>query len=629
MPRLARGARRASASTAVTIIVAAAVFWAGFDGGGYSVAGYTTLAIVVWGGITCSAAAGIAAYRPGRLGGIVGVALVAFAAWAATSWVWASARDDAYDETVRIVLYLGVFVAAVMAAARFERSAIADGLMLAVVGLVLLGLADRLLAPNAVPTLLETEAGGLNRLSWPIGYWNGFAVMASFGVPLLLRLIAHDERQRVRAAAVAAFPVLGAVLYLTSSRGGVVVAGFTTVAALTLTERRRRSLVAALIGGAAALAAVLFIRAQQALVNLPSAHAALWQGREATAVVVAAAVAAGLLYLIVERRIEAVRVTRRAIKGAVAAVVLVILVAIVVSNPKRRFEAFKQPPVAAAVGGTNATNAHLLSGSGNGRWQYWVAAFGEFRAHPLVGGGAGSFHTYWNRHRTIAVVIRDAHSFYFQELGELGVVGLILGGGAIWLSVAGSVAAARFRRRDAGATAAFAAIGLGFAVALALDWVWQLPIVPIVAVVALGTALTPGAEFVRPAAVRERVTTAAAAAACVAASFPPLLGAMWLNDSRAAVAAGHVAAARADARRVAMIVPWSADGRLQLALIDERAGLLGRARDDIAAAIRLSPDDWTLWIVQARLETLTGAVLEARRSLEQARVLNPLAAPPR
>ena len=84
----------------------------------------------------------------------------------------------------------------------------------------------------------------------------------------------------------------------------------------------------------------------------------------------------------------------------------------------RTYHSFTGPP----TGGQNL-NSRLFSFSNNGRTVLWHAAWNEFRAHPVAGGGAGSFQRWWLAHRTNGYYVTDAHNLYAQTLGELGLIG--------------------------------------------------------------------------------------------------------------------------------------------------------------------------------------------------------------
>jgi O-antigen ligase len=83
----------------------------------------------------------------------------------------------------------------------------------------------------------------------------------------------------------------------------------------------------------------------------------------------------------------------------------------------------------------------------------------------------------------------DAHSLYFETLGELGLVGGLLLGLFIFAVAAGTVAAARARPDDLVLPAAAAAMA-AFAVHAGVDWDWELPAVTLPALLLAAAAVT-------------------------------------------------------------------------------------------------------------------------------------------
>ena len=110
-------------------------------------------------------------------------------------------------------------------------------------------------------------------------------------------------------------------------------------------------------------------------------------------------------------------------------------------------------------------------------------------------------------------------------------------------------------------------------------------------------------------------------AACAEAL--PLFTQLEIGSSQAAVRAGHVDSAVADARAAVRLQPWASSPYLQLALVSEATGSLAPARVAIVRAIRRDRENWSLWLVAARIEAKQGDVGTARRSLTRARSLNP------
>jgi tetratricopeptide (TPR) repeat protein len=329
---------------------------------------------------------------------------------------------------------------------------------------------------------------------------------------------------------------------------------------------------------------------------------------------------------------DSVRVPRGLGWGVAAALAAIALGAVVAAHPVRRFDEFKQPPGALAVAHGDYVKAHLLSGSGSGRWQFWQAAVDEFDSSRLHGRGAGSYGDWWTAHGSLATSIQDAHSLYVETLGELGVVGLVLlllplGAAAVFVGRRLRALAPDAQVSVAGA----AALVCGYAVAAGIDWMWELTAVSVVAFAALAVAVGASEPDAAPARMRRRrrpllalgAASLAAGWLAICAAALPLLTHLEIGASQAAAREGRTVAALKTARSAVRLQPWAAQPYLQLALVSEQSGRLAVAETAIRRAIDRSPDDWHLWLVRTRIATKQGRIEEARRSLRRARALNP------
>ena len=84
-----------------------------------------------------------------------------------------------------------------------------------------------------------------NRLSFPLGYWNGLGIEIALAYPILLAVMTSRRSRLASALAAFPLPILAAVMYLTSSRGAFAAAVVGIVAFLLLTPRRWPALAAA------------------------------------------------------------------------------------------------------------------------------------------------------------------------------------------------------------------------------------------------------------------------------------------------------------------------------------------------------------------------------------------------
>jgi O-antigen ligase len=150
------------------------------------------------------------------------------------------------------------------------------------------------------------------------------------------------------------------------------------------------------------------------------------------------------------------------------------------------------------------------------RMRYWEVAWADYREHPLLGSGAGTFGEFWLDHGTGPGFTRTAHSLYLQSLAELGPVGLVL---ALAVVAVPLVALALSPRRDplvATATAGY----VTYVVHAGVDWDWEMPAVTLAGLFCGASVLVATRpDVVRPLARPARralVVTALAAAALAA-----------------------------------------------------------------------------------------------------------------
>ena len=615
---------------AVAIGVAAAVFALSYANGGFGTTTRAYAGIAGWWVLGAGAAIGMASARArvGRLGLTAVGLFAAFAVWVLISTAWASDAERTFAQFNQVSLYVVAFAIAIVLARLVPASVLVRG-----VALALATVAGVALVSRCFPSTFGLQTGTQilsplkSRLSFPLGYWNGLGIDVALAYPLLLSIMASRRSRVTSALAALPLPILAAVMYLTSSRGAFVAAGVGVVAFLLLTPRRWAALAAVGVAGAAGAVAVAVLVPKKALVNgdvdtplgvHQGHHAALWIG---IACVVTAAAWLGLTEL--GKRLPTP--PRRAGQATAAAIVVLAIVAIVLAHPVAKFDAFKNPNSASPGSSATQTQNHLLSSSGSGRWQFWSAAVSQFRAHPLNGGGAGSWQAWWLQHRSLHAFTQFAHSLYLEALGELGIIGLLLIGGAVIAAVAAAVRSAL--ALASGEVAAAAACGIAFFVAAAYDWVWQLAGIAVVGVGMLGFAI--GALPSARAAAWDRfgVVRPALALVAVAAILPQvvvLAAGIHISNSQSAVAAGNGARARSEALAAKAVESWAATPYLQLGLVSEAEANYPEASRWLDKAISRSRRDWSLWFIAARIEAKQGAIGQAKRDLDEARRLNPL-----
>jgi hypothetical protein len=620
--------------------VAVILFVIAYEDGGYGLASRAILAIALWWTIIVSVGLGLLPRaRPSRAALVVGGLLAGYMLWTLASTLWAPSPEDAFNEFNRASAYLAVYAIADLVGTRRTAGRWADGIAIAIAATGAVGLSSRLF-----PHLFSTRGLGIflpyavTRLSFPVGYWNGLGVFVGLGFPLLLRIAVVKSRSLLAALALVPLPALAAVIYLTSSRGGVVTAVVGTGLFVVATDFRWRAFAAVLAAFVGSALAVGVVGVRHTLVNGPlTSGAATSQGRSAVLLIAGCCILAGAILFAGDNLLAGRLRPGPAIgRAVVAAVLLAVVVGAAFSHPVRRFDAFKRPLATAGLPGLDPVQAHLLSGSGSGRWQFWSAAVREFEQAPLHGGGAGSYQSWWARHASFTYFLKNAHSLYLETMAELGVVGLLLIVGAFTGGVAAALRRLRSTQGEERVTlAALLGAFVAFAVAAGIDWMWQLTVVGLVGVVSLALlaaglpADAPRSVTVRNDGDRHRSRLAVGLAglgvawALICAQAIPWLASTKIADSQAAIRRGDPSAALKDAADARSLQPWAASPYLQLALVAEQTGDLRRAREWIASAISRDKEDWRVWLVASRLQRESGRPQQATLSYRHAAELNP------
>ncbi len=637
-PRLRR-LRRSHPEYAIA--VAGIAFLLAYDRGGFGLSTRAVTAIVAW--WTLLLGVGLSIWpraRVPRAAWIVGGLLATFTAWTFASTWWAESAENAFVEFNRASMFLAIFLIAVFAGTRGNVRRWADGLAVGVVGIAVVALVSRTFPSTfslqGFPVFLP---GVATRLSFPVGYWNGLAILAGFAYPLWFGLALRATRWWTRGLALMPFPPLAAVIYLTSSRGGVAAAWVGAIGFVAVTVRRWTAIGVVLAAGAGSIAAISVLLPRSELVDGPlRSHEAAAQGHEAFVLILLSSLGTSGLYALGHRLFGKLAPSPALSRVVLAAVVLALVATAFASHPAQRFETFKQLPVASRSADAGLVRSHLLSGSGSGRWQFWTAALHEWESAPVVGRGAGSYEAWWAEHASFSYFVRNAHSLYLEVLGELGLIGFLLLGGAF---ACGGIFAVRNTLRRAGDERVVAASLVGvvaaFYVGAGIDWIWQLTALSAIGLVCLGLLIGPAISAVELHRVRGEARArrgrlpgfAVGAAAlglgwfALCAQAIPWLTDLQIKESTAAVERNDGTSALKHALDAKNLQPWAASPYLQAALVQEQRLDLPDARKWIGEAIERNSIDWRLWLVAARIETKAGDIAAARRSLLRAEALNP------
>jgi len=633
--------RTPSIDTATAASVATAYLALALPHGGFAPAVIAAATILVW---WAALATLIVRRRRVQVPGAAlacGAALAALAVLGAVSLAWASDDGRGYVDVIRAAGYAGLFALVTVAVPPGRSRPWLVGLALGLVAVAVLALGSRF-----IPSLPDgsfvggVPIGAEGRMSYPIGYWNALAACMVLGTVLATWLGARASTRAGRALAVAALPLFGLVLYLTSSRGGVAVSVIALAALVAVGPSRPRLLAAVGLGALSSIGLALLARIEPDLIEDAGTQAASAHGTVMAFATLGVAVAVGVAWYLSDRFLERVNAPRRLVRGALAALALIAVVGAVAADPLSRLEEFDDAPIASDT----KAGARFTTTSGSGRSEYWATALDAFEEDPLGGLGAGGFQSYWDRYGSTDFVARHAHSAYLETLAELGLPGLLLLASFIAVALATGL-----RRRasspDGDAAAWLVLLGAG-CLSSAIEWTWELPAAyaPVILAAALlagratATSETP-AEGEAPTTVQQgegegrralplpRLGWGLAALAfggvtiCAAALL--LFGEAALDDSRDAYDRGDLEAAAQAAFDAGQLEPWAAEPRLQLALVKEAEGDLTAARSALSEARRLAPQDWRTAVVTARVAESQGLSRDAGKAITRARRLNP------
>lgn len=644
--------RRDWGEVATWLLAAFLVVYLGLEHGGYDPIPRDQIGIAVWWAVLLGVMVE-ALPAPGRTrASLAALGLLGgFAAWTALSLGWTESSERTAAELARVVAYLGVLVLGICLVTRRRGAArhVLGGVTFGLALLAALGVLSRLHMAWFPPNELGKILPGIEierRLGYPLGYSSAMGALAGMTLPLLLAATSWPRKLAVQALAAAAIPIAGLTLYLATSGTGAAVAGTALLAFFVLSPDRLPKLLtlAAGVGGSAVLAAA--VAGHDALARGLPTPAAEHQGTEVLWIGLAVCVAIGLIQALISlavRRVDRPSLLgirrREALIATAVALAFAIPVAIAAGAPhelSHRWEVFKSRGNGPGKEPSGASS--ILDFHGSGRYQFWESAVDASETAPWKGIGPGAFEFWWVGHGSYNGYVRNAHSLYLENLAELGIPGLLLIAGFV-LAVLG-IGTARSLRAPPGERlplAAATACAAGFAMAAALDWVWQLGALP-VAFMLLAAVAVSGYSLPEPRSGRNRRrrrsrrrnriwalrgVVAVVAVLAIVAIWRPLQGATAIRQSWTDASNGNLAAALDRARAAADAQPDAALPRLQEALILEQQRKLAAAAKAAKVATAKEAANWRTWLILARIEAERGKIDPALRAFARAHGLNP------
>ena len=533
------------------------------------------------------------------------LSLLALTAWMLLSTLWSSTPAAAVAYAAHGALYaalfgLGIWIAHLLG----SRSILALSPLVIAGAVVAIATVIVLATGTNVTWYLHSDA----TLRFPIGYRNANAAFFMICVWAALALGTEVKwRWQLRALAVGAGTILLELAFLAQSRGSIPAVVLAALVYLVLSSHRLRA------------AAVLALMAVPALPAIPTLLDVYRHGKADAAVVpllhdAARAVAGtGVLSLLIAALVLGAVAPRLRLRAGTVRTIswsAAILAVAGVLGGGAFFVAEHGGPVGFVnqraqefdkVGYPNLHGQGIRYGAniGSNRHDFWRVAIDEGLAHPLLGGGAGSFQTVYLRHRLSEESPEDPHSveaLMFSELGLPGIVALVV------FIVAAATAGWRSRRLDPAATGLVAGALAGatqWFVQASYDWIWNYPGITAPAIFVLGAAAAPA--LIDPAAARAarwRVSIGALLAVAAIVLIPFFLAERYLQRAYEE-SASDPHGAISDLSRAADLNPLEAAPLLAKGVIASRQGEETLALSAFHEASGREPEDFAPYLYLA------------------------------
>jgi O-Antigen ligase len=552
-------------------------------------------------------------------------AIWVFAAYTMLSAAWSESPSAAWEGAALTIFYAALFtLAAGTPAAGRGRAWIGAGLVL---GVVATGLISEV-------RLLSGDTGAFlaGRLNDPIGYRNGTAALFSFVAWPLVGFAAERGRASgFRAAALAAAVLSIGLAFLTQSRGMLIGLACGGIVSLAIgPDRVRRAWLALTVIAVIAVGSGALLAPYHGSGSGTGAAAAadIRHAGLILALLCAGSFLIGLFACVFDNGLRSPELSRGLRRAAIGGLILIVSAVAVgglvkVGNPASyaddKWDEFTEVEASTASG----TRLGTVSGP---RYDIWRVAVDQFGEAPLAGAGEGSFRFAYYRERQTDRNLADAHSLPLRLLAETGLIGTGLF--ALWLIALAVAIANRARLVGPGertAVAGLAAAGTVVVAQSSVDWLWLIPALFGLAVLALALAATSedDVEGARPWSLAPRALAGIVLFAAILSVGALFLSGVYIRKARQQ-ALTSPAASLASARTAAQLDPVSVTPLYLQAAALESEGKREAAREELLDALDLEQGNFVTLGLLGDLEVRAGNKARARGYYRRALALNPL-----
>jgi hypothetical protein len=536
--------------------------------------------------------------------------LAGFVVWSGLSVWWSLAPDLSWNLFNRELVYLAFGAAGLYVGALVPNAlrVVASGLALALGAVIAWALAGKVF-----PSLVA-EGEHVARLRSPVGYWNALALLAAVAAVLGLWLASDAGRSRAARAAggVLVYGAFVAVV-LTYSRSGIVIVVLGVLAWLLAGRAAFETLATVALAAAAAAPVLVFAFLSPGITDDGQSYTVRVHDGALFAPVLlgAAAVVAGVAFVLAGRSGPPERVRRAVVRGTaagltIAACALLIVVVVRAGGPGPWIEA-RWHDFSSSKDVPSQQSDRIPSLSSNHRWTWWREAWSSFEEAPGVGRGAGTFPIVHRLERESPITVTQPHNLFLQALSDTGIVGFLLLAGA---AVAGGFAAVRTVRRARGperlAALALAIGAAAYLVQALVDVDWDFVATSGLLFFVVGVLAARGKTESRPAATWA-LGAGLGAAAAAASLLLPWLATHRTEDAYAAIERGAYSAAAGDARDAHSLNSLAVGPLFALGLAQSLGGHLDEAERTYARAVRAQPDNPETWYQLGQFELDIGS----------------------
>ncbi|MBI5870534.1 MAG: O-antigen ligase family protein [Actinobacteria bacterium] len=531
--------------------------------------------------------------------------------WTGASTFWSISPDSSLNEFSRVAIYVACFFLVLTGSAN-RRDIILSTAAFTLLGTALGGFA---LLAKISPGYSQEFAIAGGRIMGSLGYWNALAIFMVISILPCLWISSSPEIPRSgRVAAASALFVLGVTLFFTLSRGGLAIGAISVLLWLAVSRERLASLLSLLAAVLPAGALISFT-----YLSLPSLHSSdaaaridPAEGRQFAIALIAGVVVTGVLKSVSLFLPSSLPDTRRWLTYALVfwLSLFVVVAAIGLSQRTRitdKLDEWKlrdeSRPGTADDGSSGTNGISRLTTLDGERIEHWRIGVENFKEHPLVGTGAGTYRFANLQKQSGVGLARDPHSIWIRFLSDQGALGFLLLAG-LTVTIAFGLIRPLFTdaavRRDGLYLSMLVALGAWLADS-SLEWNWELPAVAIPFFLIAGLAFRleaaespagpsrqPGSMLMVPVWLR---MTAMALAVLLSAMCLALIGSETFSErARGRLAAGDLDAAARNASRAGQLNPFDTQSLIIESEVATARGDYPEARSLLLDAVELEPE---------------------------------------